>query len=1699
MGHATSAATASGAIGMRSISASGRPFGRVWHLITRTLRFGVGPGCLALGLLLSAGITQRAGAQPPPPICGSPPCYNPPPTITIENVPSFTTSATMTPYVSLCYPGYGIAAESVFVRGAYQSGWTWANGGGSCPDTSSHSVSLNLGTNTFSVVACSSAGGGNMGECGDDGDDTYYDNVQVTPHVTTFANAGVSYDTSFVFTITNYQSSSGTYNLTTTCSGSGVSSCVNKKGTSVTIGGSSSVQDTVTFTTGSTVGSTGTVQVKAVYASNSAGVDSGYVNVTAQWPPLFGVTTTYTNQEDQDMGRCAQSCFAAVTSMSTVPYYSRDASRNVTLIYNGDRLARRPIVMANVDFVSSLPYTVKDLELRVQVNGAWVQFTNGQDTLHFNPSALVSNPYTPYRIGGQFSDTAYGAAGQYPLGSYPMKIVVTAVFTDNQGTYAGTEQVVDSTHCLVVANPSKQGVTGYPKGWLPADFSNLYWPSEGYSTYMAIVEGDGSARLYETSCNNSPPCTYVSSTGAVTDTLVWPSYSDSVMERHFIDGSKWLYAMGTGTGVIIARIDRLGDTVQYGYNANHQMVSRTDPFVLDSSGAHSYTVLKYNSAGLLDSIVEPGPYPKAMPGGGRVTYLSDSSADSTLTSWKDPDGVSTRFVYDAAHRLTKGFDRRGDSTMYVYAADSSWKLAQIIAPPVPIDSASTGSPVTESPTTNLQSWQMSGVPHTATSETSQATPVLTSSIVATVTNAEHHTSTYTPDQWGQPLIAVDALNDTTTITRDANGYPSVIKHPGGGHDQFSYTNGLLVWKQPAGGDTVYYSYGAFNQLKQVSGRHRSTTVMYLEAANGLVDSTAVNGVTTNHVWYTYQPYVRVDSTVDVMGHTTYSSYDAHSANRSKTWGKYSAQVVTLTFDGHGRDSVIVNGVNPAQTILYDSIGRRIAFEDGVHLRPDSTFYDAMFEDSVIDPLGQIYRVAHNALGWETSRKDPAKDSTIETYTQNGVLATFKNRRGQLSTYRYDALDRPLAKHDPGASDSATFSYSIAVNNLQRVAQNALETDTYYTDSTGWLDSVTTNIASAGKTYRQHYKHNDRFELDSAWFSPNSLLNFTFANMRMVWDTLSGELDSSYVNGNGVRYHYTAEFLGDSITYPSSVVQLDSVGAMDTHQTTVTQFMQNGSELVSLDTAFFRSYSYDSSGKLIEEDRFDLNGVYGHQFRYDGTGELIQDKYDTTGTGYHCVPNKDCWGQSGLIYTGADSVTYDSAGNILSSVAETGTDTTTTGTYKVGNRDSAWIAPGDTLRYWYDVDGERDSLHGPGGTKSYTWASDGRLLSVKAGSRTISYEYNADGLLMQRSINGVVDRYFLWDRGNLRAEVDSTGANRISEYLEPSGIDRPLARVMGSGTGTVHFYVQDATGSVLGQFSGTTLEEDLRYDPWGNLQSVGTTLSDTTRLRWKGLYWEGDSTQMYYMRGRWYDPAERRFASEDPLGIAQGVNDYAYAGGDPVLGSDPSGLGCVGEDGDGSVVPCGGSGGGEGFGGGGEGEPGFDNTTPNGPSLDLVCTGNVSACYADAQTLLTGGSISALQFGNDWNVVAGSDQLTVTATGELASADDAPTGPALVIPGLAGWPATYSATRVQSGDLSELSVIYNFTRATQNGNYVINADGSTVYQMNYRMVNFSLSPPIFDVTIAGGIVGNVTPSGVFTGTNGVPYPVIVNYPGPNLTP
>jgi RHS repeat-associated protein len=174
---------------------------------------------------------------------------------------------------------------------------------------------------------------------------------------------------------------------------------------------------------------------------------------------------------------------------------------------------------------------------------------------------------------------------------------------------------------------------------------------------------------------------------------------------------------------------------------------------------------------------------------------------------------------------------------------------------------------------------------------------------------------------------------------------------------------------------------------------------------------------------------------------------------------------------------------------------------------------------------------------------------------------------------------------------------------------------------------------------------------------------------------------------------------------------------------------------------------------------------------------------------------------------------------------------------------------------------------------------------------VKYGYNAFGKPVVKyrrdpTEGWYVDSYFLWDGDELVADFDSAG-HRRADYMYYPGIDQPFAENLGATSVTAtRYHQQDATGNVTGTVDGTSLSQTVTYDAWGTPTVTGNW---DNRLLWKGLMWEGDAVSLYYVRNRWYDPELGRFISEDPAGFSGGDNLYAFAGDDPINGSDPSGM------------------------------------------------------------------------------------------------------------------------------------------------------------------------------------------------------------------
>jgi len=137
----------------------------------------------------------------------------------------------------------------------------------------------------------------------------------------------------------------------------------------------------------------------------------------------------------------------------------------------------------------------------------------------------------------------------------------------------------------------------------------------------------------------------------------------------------------------------------------------------------------------------------------------------------------------------------------------------------------------------------------------------------------------------------------------------------------------------------------------------------------------------------------------------------------------------------------------------------------------------------------------------------------------------------------------------------------------------------------------------------------------------------------------------------------------------------------------------------------------------------------------------------------------------------------------------------------------------------------------------------------------------------------------WSVPNSAGEVR---AGQTTSLLTGLNIDEALARYASTGRST---QLTDQLGSVIRQINEAgTPQSTTAYSPYGEATTSGDDQQNSTEYTAR----ENDETGLYFYRARYYDPVLKRFISEDPIGVAGGLNLYSYVGGNPVSYVDPTG-------------------------------------------------------------------------------------------------------------------------------------------------------------------------------------------------------------------
>ena len=187
----------------------------------------------------------------------------------------------------------------------------------------------------------------------------------------------------------------------------------------------------------------------------------------------------------------------------------------------------------------------------------------------------------------------------------------------------------------------------------------------------------------------------------------------------------------------------------------------------------------------------------------------------------------------------------------------------------------------------------------------------------------------------------------------------------------------------------------------------------------------------------------------------------------------------------------------------------------------------------------------------------------------------------------------------------------------------------------------------------------------------------------------------------------------------------------------------------------------------------------------------------------------------------------------------------------------------------------------GHTWTYQWNALNQLTAVsKDGQPLATFKYDALGRRIEKVAGGVTYR-FVYSGQDILREAQSSGATYT--YIHGPGIDEPLARLDQAGVAT--YYHADGLGSIVATTDASgTVTSRRQYDAWGNLEQG----ADQPGYAFTGREWDPE-TGLYYYRARYYDPKIGRFISEDPIGLAGGINLLQYVSNNPTGRVDPFGL------------------------------------------------------------------------------------------------------------------------------------------------------------------------------------------------------------------
>ena len=810
------------------------------------------------------------------------------------------------------------------------------------------------------------------------------------------------------------------------------------------------------------------------------------------------------------------------------------------------------------------------------------------------------------------------------------------------------------------------------------------------------------------------------------------------------------------------------------------------------------------------------------------TTTSAYDANGTVVSETGTDGVKTDYVYDSLNRVVKKTVTKGTSLTYTTAYSYGDVTVQ--------DGRGTR-------TIKNASIQKKSYPSGTTAS-----------------------ETYTDASGNVVREKVNGLY--TDYTYDASGNQVVAYENGTGADAAEGKVTLALFDEEGRNFATIVNPGVSGETYQVSDDSLVTKQSYDAKGNVTKETDAIGTVTA----YTYDDSERVTEVMQNAGKdgavVTKASYEADTENQKNK---------TTVTDAGGRKSIEVT----------DAAGLIKSSQDQGE-KEDESIATAYSYDS----RGNQTKVTYENGDYREDTYDARNLKTVSKYYQADGTQTLQ------TNYQYDDQYRLTKMTDAKKSGSERKAYRYTYTGYDgfgrtawtaEVSQEAEPTDaqiakhkiSYSYDTEDKITEVTYALAEDGRVESLHYAYDKNQYLIAIkakikGSDEEKLIRKYRYNERGKLFTIVDFTDYRDKNESYVArfYEYDALDRVSSMTYKSGTTVLEAY-----------------------------TYSYDKNNNIVKKT--EKNSTAKEE--KDHTDQTTEYTYNALGRLTKSVVTDHKKNEEKTTTT----YSYDSAGNRTKKVKG---EEETAYTYNGLNQLlKAKTTKGDTVKndisYEYDVNGNqiKETDKETGDSVENTYDVENRLSTVTvtkksgtSGNETVSLTqenlYNGEGQRIQKKEAGEVTNYFYEDGMVSYTTGADTGEKRIQNLsgLEDNVIYAEQKVTGKDGTASAYqdfLYTKDIQGSTSSILNKDTKGElSYEYDDFGETSIHGSSVLKNEICYTGGIY--DESTGLYYLNARYYDPENGRFLTEDTyrgeVNEPDTLHLYAYCKNNPINYVDPSG-------------------------------------------------------------------------------------------------------------------------------------------------------------------------------------------------------------------